>query len=84
MPTKEEVLEVNAEIATNWKKRGEEPEVFEASPGLQGKVRDTLKKALQDQLTREIETIGGRRPDLMTIHGKSGVSNSPVMRVRED
>jgi hypothetical protein len=73
-------FEVHAEEQSSWKKRGGEAEVFEASPVLQDKVRDTLKSALQTQLAKEVETIGGRSVSKMTIHGKSGVSNSPAVR----
>jgi hypothetical protein len=76
----EDSLEVSAQAEAGWTKRGAEPEVFEAAPATQEKVRDTLKKALQAQLAKEVQTIGGRPGDQMTIHGKSGVSNSPVIR----
>jgi hypothetical protein len=77
-------FEVHAEAEASWRKRGAEPEVFDASPVLKQKVRDTLKSALQAQLAREVETIGGRRPETLTIHGKSGVSNSPTIREQRE
>ena len=73
-------FEVNAQAQSAFKKRGAEAEVFDASPVLQDKVRDTLKQALQAQLAKEVETIGGRGVEKMTIHGKTGVSNSPAIR----
>jgi hypothetical protein len=73
-------FEVNAAAESTWKKRGAEAEVFDASAVLQDKVRDSLKQALQAQLSKEVETIGGRSIDKMTIHGKTGVSNSPAIR----
>ena len=44
----------------------------------QGKIRDSLKKALKDQLQKEAATLGplaGGSAARMTIHGKQGVSN---------
>lgn len=80
--SKEDLFEVNAEIQKSWRRRGAEPEVLEPSAELQGKVRETLKQALQAQLAREVETFGGLGGEKMTIHGRTGVSNIDMMTKR--
>ena len=41
---------------------------------VQDRVRSSLKRALQDQLSRETKTIGGMGGELAKIHAKSGIS----------
>lgn len=75
MAGKEDTFEVSAEVQKTWKRRGAEPEVLQAAPAVQEKVRETLKTALQAQLAREIETLGGVGQEQLMIHGRTGVSN---------
>jgi len=52
---------------------------------IDAKVRDRLKSALQEQLANELMTLG-TGGDLLTIHGRTGVSNfsADVLRGRKD
>jgi hypothetical protein len=54
-----ETMDVRAEVL---------PEV------VQDRVRTSLKRALQDQLSREAKTLGGTGADVAKIHAKSGIS----------
>jgi hypothetical protein len=47
--------------------------------GMQARVRTSLKKALSEQLAKEVKTLGDLRGpggEALTIHGRTGVSNS--------
>lgn len=67
-----------AERRINLTVEGEEMEVTaDVLPtDLQNRVRDNLKRALQEQLRAEAETLGrlGLGAQALGIHGKSGVT----------
>ena len=43
-------------------------------PTVQDRVRTSLKRALQDQLSKEAKTLGGTGAEVARIHAKSGIS----------
>jgi hypothetical protein len=72
-PIREGELEVFAEKVQDWTAN---PATIKPSRDKAQEIHGALKKALQDQLLAEADSIGAD-PDTLALHGRTGISTMP-------